>query len=149
MSNPFHSVLPRRGELSVEVTTSERYASGGAAPDLPTQNLVQAFYAQVERLTDDLAIRDEARDKELTWNELRDTVHRIAGGLAKLGVKKGDTLAIMLGNRWEFIPTDLAAGSLGATPFSTYHTYATDQAQSLLTDDKTTPVITAHRHVAP
>src|SRR5262245_4763507 len=147
MSNPFHSVLPRRGELSVEVTTSERYASGGSAPELPAQNLVQAFYAQVERLTDDLAIRDEARDKELTWNELRDTVHRIAGGLANLGVKKGDTVAIMLGNRWEFIPTDLAAVSLGATPFSIYQTYAPEQIQYLLSDAETKLVITERAYL--
>jgi acyl-coenzyme A synthetase/AMP-(fatty) acid ligase len=98
----------------VELTTSERRASGGEAPKLPAENLVKAFYAVVDRLGDDAAIIDEARDKELNWNELRDTVHRIAGGLAKLGVKKGDTVAIMLGNRWEFIPCDLAAVSLGA-----------------------------------
>jgi len=81
----------------VEVTTSERSASGGEAPKLPAENLVKAFYGVVDRLGDDLAIRDEAREKELSWNELRDLMHRIAGGLAKLGVKKGDTVAIMLG----------------------------------------------------
>ncbi|HEY7121403.1 MAG TPA: AMP-binding protein, partial [Solirubrobacterales bacterium] len=80
----------------MEVTTSERHASGGAAPELPAQNLVKAFYAQVDRLGDDMAIRDEAREKELSWTDLRDVTHRIAGGLAKLGVEKGDTVAIML-----------------------------------------------------
>src|SRR3954452_8069162 len=82
---------------AVEVTTSERHASGGEAPQLPAQNLVKAFYEQVERLGDDLAIRDEAREVDLNWNELRDTMHKIAGGLAKLGIGKGDTVAIMLG----------------------------------------------------
>ena len=113
----------------MEVTTSERHASGGAAPELPAQNLVKAFYAQVDRLGHDLAIRDEAREVELSWTELRDVVHRIAGGLAELGVESGDTVAIMLGNRWEFIPTDLAAVSLGAIPFSIYQTYAPEQIQ--------------------
>ena len=47
----------------MEVTTSERHASGGEAPELPAQNLVKAFYEQVDRLGDDLAIRDEAREK--------------------------------------------------------------------------------------
>jgi long-chain acyl-CoA synthetase len=126
----------------VEVTTSERHASGGPAPELPAQNLVKAFYAQADRLGDDMAIRDEARDKELSWNELRDTVHRIAGGLAKLGVEKGDTVAIMLGNRWEFIPTDLAAVSLGAIPFSIYQTYAPEQIEYLLSDAESKLVIT-------
>ena len=126
----------------MEVTTSERYASGGDAPELPAQNLVKAFYTVVDRLGDDVAIRDEARDQELNWNELRDVVHRIAGGLAKLGVKKDDTVAIMLGNRWEFIPSDLAAVSLGAIPFSVYQTYAPEQIQYLLSDAESKVVIT-------
>src|SRR5262249_56383590 len=102
--------LPLRHEERrepVEVTTSERHASGAAAPELPARNLVEAFYTTVDRLGDDLAIRDEARGVDLTWNELRDRVHRIAGGLAKLGLKKGDTLAIMLNNRHQFLPCHL------------------------------------------
>jgi long-subunit acyl-CoA synthetase (AMP-forming) len=126
----------------VEVTTSERHASGGAGPELPADNLVKAFYEVVDRLGDDMAIRDEAREKELTWNELKATVHQIAGGFAKLGVKKGDTVAIMLGNRWEFIPTDLAAVSLGAVPFSVYQTYVPEQIQYLLSDAESKVVIT-------
>ena len=75
-------------------------------------------------------------DLELTWNELRDKVHRIAGGLAKLGMKKGDTLAIMLNNRWEFIPCDLAAVTLGGVPFSIYQTSAPEQIEYLVSDAK-------------
>jgi long-chain acyl-CoA synthetase len=126
----------------VEVTTSERHASGGEAPELSAPNVVKAFYVQVERLGDDLAIRDEAREKELSWTELRDAVHRIAGGLAKLGVERGDTVAIMLNNRWEFIPCDLAAVSLGAVPFSIYQTSAPEQIQYVLSDAESKVVIT-------
>jgi long-subunit acyl-CoA synthetase (AMP-forming) len=120
----------------VEATTSERYASGAAAPELPAPNVVKAFYEQVERLGDGLAIRDEARDVELSWTGLRDRVHRVAGGLAKLGLKKGDTLALMLNNRWEFIPSDLAAVCLGGVPFSIYPTSAPEQIEYLLSDAK-------------
>jgi long-chain acyl-CoA synthetase len=131
----------------VEVTTSERHASGGEAPELPAPNLVKAFYAVVDRLGDDLAISDKAREKELNWTELRAAVHRIAGGLAQLGVGKGDTVAIMLGNRWEFIPTDLAAVSLGAIPFSIYQTYAPEQIEYLLSDAKSKLVITEQAYL--
>jgi long-chain acyl-CoA synthetase len=131
----------------VEVTTSERHASGGEAPELAAQNLVKAFYAVVDRLGDDPAIIDEAREKELSWNELHDTVHRIAGGLAELGVEKGDTVAIMLGNRWEFIPSDLAAVSLGAIPFSIYQTYAPEQIEYLLSDAESKLVITEQAYL--
>jgi long-chain acyl-CoA synthetase len=120
----------------VEVTTSERYASGGAPPELPARNVIEAFYGTVDRLGDEMAIKDEARDVELSWNELRDTVHRIAGGLSELGLEKGDTVALMLNNRWEFIPCDLAAVSLGGVPYSIYQTYVPEQIQYLLTDAK-------------
>jgi long-chain acyl-CoA synthetase len=120
----------------VEVTTSERYASGGAAPELPARNLTEAFYTTVDRLGDQMAIKDEAREVELSWNELRDTVHGIAGGLSELGLEKGDTVALMLNNRWEFIPCDLAAVSLGGVPYSIYQTYAPEQIQYLLSDAK-------------
>jgi long-subunit acyl-CoA synthetase (AMP-forming) len=120
----------------VEVTTSERYASGGGAPELPAQNLVEAFYATADRRGDEMAIKDEARDVELSWHELRETVHKIAGGLAQLGLEKGDTVAIMLNNRWEFIPCDLAAVSLGGVPYSIYQTYTPEQIQYLVSDAK-------------
>jgi long-chain acyl-CoA synthetase len=118
----------------MEVTTSERYARGAAAPELPAPNLVKAFYASVERLGDKLALRDEAHGVELSWNELRDRVHRIAGGLAKLGLRKGETVALMLNNRHEFIPCDLAAVSLGGVPYSIYQTSAPEQIEHLITD---------------
>jgi long-subunit acyl-CoA synthetase (AMP-forming) len=94
-----------------------------------------------------MAIRDEAREKELSWTDLRDVTHRIAGGLAKLGVEKGDTVAIMLGNRWEFIPTDLAAVSLGAIPFSIYQTYTPEQIEYLLSDAESKVVITEQAYL--
>ena len=111
----------------MEVTTSERYASGGELGELPAPNLVKAFYASVDRLGDDVAIRTQDDSYSISWSELRERVHRIAGGLAKLGVGKGDTVAIMLNNRPEFIPSDLAAVSLGGVPFSIYQTSSPEQ----------------------
>ena len=118
----------------MEVTTAERHASGGDLGELPHQNLVKAFDAQVERLGDDVAIRTQDDSYTISWNDLRDRMHRIAGGLAKLGVKKGDTVALMLNNRPEFIPSDLAAVSLGAVPFSVYQTSSPDQIEYVVGD---------------
>ena len=118
----------------MEVSASARYASGGEPPELPAQNVVKAFYATADRIGNELAISDEARDVELSWSQLRERMHRIAGGLAMLGVGKGDTVAIMLNNRWEFIPCDLAAVSLGAVPFSIYQTLAPEQIAYVVSD---------------
>src|SRR5271167_4378200 len=58
----------------------------------------------------------------------------LAGGLAKLGVERGDTVAMLLSNRPEFHLCDLAAMMLGATPFSIYSTYTPEQIQYLVED---------------
>jgi long-chain acyl-CoA synthetase len=118
----------------MEVTTAERYASGGPMPPLAADNLFKAFEATADRLGDDLAIRDEARGRELSWNEVRGLTGRLAGGLAKLGLGKGDTIALMLNNRWEFIPTDLAAVALGGVPFSIYQTSSPEQISYVVSD---------------
>jgi long-chain acyl-CoA synthetase len=118
----------------MEVTTAERYASGGEGSGLLAQNLALAFAKTVERLPDEPAIKDPAREVELTWSQVRDLVARLAGGLAELGVGKGDTVALMLNNRWEFIPVDLAAVSLGAVPFSIYQTLSPEQISYVVGD---------------
>ena len=120
----------------MEATAAERYASGGPGRDLYAQNLALAFQATVDRIGDDPAIRAGHGDDEpvITWNELRDQVGRIAGGLASLGVSKGDTVAIMLNNRPEFIPIDMAAVSLGAVPFSIYQTSSPEQIEYVVSD---------------
>src|SRR3954451_21943996 len=120
----------------MEATTTERYASGGPARDLYAQNLALAFEATVDRLPDDPAIRMGEGDDEIviSWSELRDKVGRIAGGLASLGVSKGDNVALMLNNRTEFIPLDLAVVSLGGVPFSIYQTSSPEQIQYVVSD---------------
>ena len=116
----------------MEVTTAERYASGGPARDLYAQNLAKAFHATAERLADDPAI--VAGGEEISWSELRGRVARVAGGLAKLGVSKGDTVALMMNNRPEFFICDLAIVSLGGVPFSIYQTSSPEQIQYVVSD---------------
>ena len=70
----------------------------------------------------------------LTWAQLRDRVDALAGGLAKLGVKRGDTVALMFSNRPEFHIADLAAVTLGATPFSIYATNSPEQIAYVVSD---------------
>src|SRR5262249_56796438 len=64
----------------------------------------------------------------------RARVEGLVGGLATRGLERGETIALMLSNRPEFHICDLAAMTLGATPFSIYNTYAPSQIQYLVTD---------------
>src|SRR6185437_14410712 len=83
---------------------------------------------------DKVALRTPDDGVTLTWSEVRDRVDALAGGLARLGVARGECVALMLSNRPEFHIADLAAVSLGATPFSIYVTYPADEIEFLMTD---------------
>jgi long-chain acyl-CoA synthetase len=120
----------------MESGVAERYVSGGPARDLHAQNLAVAFARTVERIPEDPAIiwGDGDDEQRMTWAEVAARAARIAGGLASLGVSKGDTVAIMLNNRPEFIPIDLGAVSLGGVPFSIYQTSSPEQIQYVCSD---------------
>ncbi len=111
----------------MEGTTAQREASGGPGKEMVAENLALAFHATVDKLGGQIAIRHG--DKEISWTELRAQARAAAGGFASLGVTKGDTIAIMLNNRAEFMPIDLGAVTLGAVPFSLYQTASPEQIQ--------------------
>jgi long-chain acyl-CoA synthetase len=105
----------------------ERRAIGAAT-------IAEAFRLTVEDHPDRIAVRTLADEVSYTWAQLRDKVDALAGGLKQLGVKRGDTVALMISNRPEFMIADLAAMTLGATPFSIYLTSAPDQVRYVVQD---------------
>jgi long-chain acyl-CoA synthetase len=96
--------------------------------------IAEAFRITSAAKADETAIRTKGDEQTLTWAQLRGRVDALAGGLAKLGVERGDTVALMLSNRPEFHVADLAAVMLGATPFSIYQTYAPNQIEFVVSD---------------
>ena len=116
----------------MEATAAERYTSGGPGAEPDVTSFPAAFQQTVARLGDGTAIVDG--DRTLTWNELRALARAVAGGLASLGVSKGDTVALMLNNRLEFFPIDLGAVTLGAVPFSIYQTASPEQIAYVVGD---------------
>jgi long-chain acyl-CoA synthetase len=108
------------------VTTEPR---AGRPPGLQAATVAEAFQATAAAHPERTAIRTKGDELSITWQELADKVRTTAAGLAGLGLKRGDTMAIMLTNRPEFHWFDAAALHLGATPFSLYNTYTTEQIQ--------------------
>ena len=94
---------------------------------LQARSIAEAFRITAEDFPDRVAVRTKDDEVSLTWGELRERVDALAGGLAALGVERGDTVALMLSNRPEFHLADLAVMSLGAVPFSIYLTSAPEQ----------------------
>jgi len=96
--------------------------------------IAEAFRLTVEDHPDEIAVRTLHDEVAYTWAQLRDKVDALAGGLHRLGVRRGDTVALMISNRPEFMVADLAAMTLGATPFSIYLTSAPDQVRYVVED---------------
>jgi len=104
----------------------------GRAVDAPT--LSEALRRTAANHPEIVAVRTADDSISLTWSALLERVDNVAGGLAKLGIQRGDAVAIMLGNRPEFQIADLAAVMLGATPFSIYTTYPPEEIRYLVED---------------
>jgi long-chain acyl-CoA synthetase len=112
---------------------SVRETRGGPLEPPRHDNVFRAFQATVAELGDAAALRWDD-DRSSSWNELSARAGRIAGGLAALGVGKGDAVAIMLPNRPEFFACDLGAMALGAVPFSIYQTSSPEQIVHCVAD---------------
>ena len=115
----------------MEATTA---AQQGTAPPVQGETITQAFEHTVGRVADRIAVRTKGGEETFTWSQIRDRADALAAGLRKLGVGKGDSVALMLGNRPEFHVADVAVMTLGATPFSIYQTYAPAQIQYVVSD---------------
>jgi long-chain acyl-CoA synthetase len=80
-----------------------------------------------------LADRPAMREKEFgiwqtwTWSEVLDEIRAFALGLKKMGLKRGDSIAIIGDNRPRLYWTFLAAQSLGAVPVPVYQDAVADE----------------------
>ncbi|MFI5775632.1 AMP-dependent synthetase/ligase [Nocardia sp. NPDC051570] len=88
--------------------------------------MCEAFQGNVARHPDLIALRTRGDSVAITWREYGTRVRAIATGLAAVGVRPGDTVALMLTNRPEFHLCDTAVLHTGATPFSVYNTNPVD-----------------------
>ncbi|MEV0360754.1 fatty acid--CoA ligase FadD11 [Nocardia sp. NPDC050697] len=109
--------------------------------------LVAAFQHTAGRAPDDIALRTPGDTTTLTWRGYAAEVRAVAAGLAALGVRKGDTVALMMGNRVEFYPLEVGAQHLGATSFSVYNTLAPEQLAHVLGNSGARVVICEPQYV--
>jgi long-chain acyl-CoA synthetase len=103
------------------MTQTAGVAAPIAAP-IEALTVCEAFQRTVAAYPDKLALRTRDDSLSLTWSALADRVHRLAGGLAAIGVTQGDTVALLLPNTPECHLLDLAA-----IPFTIYNTSSAEQ----------------------
>jgi long-subunit acyl-CoA synthetase (AMP-forming) len=118
----------------MESSTTEQALAAPGPRAVDAQTLGEALRRTAATHPELVAVRTPDDAVSLTWAELLERVDAVAGGLAKLGVSRGDCVAIMLGNRPEFHIVDLAVVMLGATPFSIYVTYPAEEIEFLCAD---------------
>ena len=75
-------------------------------------DLDSMFRAAVKRAPSSIAVVEG--DRRVTYAELSATVDRIAGNLSRLGIARGDRVAILLGNRVAFVEISLSCTRVGA-----------------------------------
>ena len=96
--------------------------------------LAEAFRLTVAERPDQPYLRTLDGSVDETWAQAARRVDAIAGGLRALGLQRGATLGLLTVNRPEFNLCDLAAMTLGATPFSIYQQYVPEQIAYVVGD---------------
>jgi long-subunit acyl-CoA synthetase (AMP-forming) len=104
--------------------------------------MCEAFQLTAEEWADSPALRFKDSDYEASWADYAEAVRKRAGGLAKLGVTRGDTVGFMLVNRPALHLTDAAAMHLGATCFSVYNTSSPEQVEYVVRDAGNKVIVT-------
>jgi long-chain acyl-CoA synthetase len=109
--------------------------------------MCEAFQRSATIAPDAVALRTPGDTQTLTWRDYAAEVRRTAAGLAGIGVRRGDTVSLMMANRIEFYPLEVGAQHLGATSFSVYNTLPADQLTYLFDNAGTKVVICEEQYV--
>jgi long-subunit acyl-CoA synthetase (AMP-forming) len=107
---------------------------------LRAATLADAFDLTAEAYADRPALTG-ADGERYTWARYRGDARRCAAGLAGLGLRPGDTLGLLLGNRPEFHVADAAAMTLGVTTCSLYPTAPDEELRHLVTDSRASVLV--------
>lgn len=96
------------------------------------RSLTEALIFNAERAPDELALVSSDGRVKLTWSDYADVARRTAAGLQAVGVRPGDSVALLMGSRPEWQVCDVGSLLAGATPFSLYVTAPANQTADLL-----------------
>ena len=95
------------------------------------------------RFPENEALVDISKNVRLTYKEFLNRVNQLAKGFLKVGLKKGDHLALWAPNRWEWIVTQFAIAKIGAVLVSVDTNAQRQQLEYLLTQSDSKALIMA------
>jgi long-chain acyl-CoA synthetase len=90
--------------------------------------------AQAQRQGSRVALREKKYGiwQEVSWTAYAGHVRAVCLGLAELGLARGDTIAVLSGNRPAWLYVELAAQSLGAIPLGLFVDSPPEQVRSIV-----------------
>jgi long-chain acyl-CoA synthetase len=111
--------------------------------------LVDIFEQSTTRFADRqlFGVKEEGRYRWLTYGEFGEHVTHLRGGLARLGVERGDTVAIISDNRIEWAVADYATMTLGASFCPMYESQRHDDWEYIIRDSGAKVVIVAREGI--
>lgn len=102
--------------------------------EIPDQSLSELFYSISKKNKDKQALFFKGKFK--TYAELEEEVNRFSNSLQKLGIKKGDRVAVLLPNCPQFVTIFFAVQSLGAIFTAFNPMYSAREIKNRLNDSK-------------
>jgi len=114
-----------------------REISGGALPEMPFRTIPEMVAARAALDPARPAIRSRGPSgkwQDLSWGDLDSRRRSLAAGLASLGVRGADVIAVLSPNSPEMLVAELAAQTLGAAVAPIFPGYAPDVLHHCLAD---------------
>ena len=123
----------RRAEPRIGASLPSRREAPGPGAPVPSsaETLVEVLYWHAERTPDRVHIhlREEDKETPVRYGELLTRSQQVGAGLRALGVRRGDTVAIMLRTELAFFPVFLGTLMAGAVPVPIYPPFRPDQIE--------------------
>ncbi|MGH8667825.1 MAG: AMP-dependent synthetase/ligase [Burkholderiales bacterium] len=113
-----------------------RRAAGARLPDPPLKSALHLLAERARNLPGGIAYRAKRLGlyREVTWGRHAGNVARCAAGLRRLGVQRGERVAIMGDACEEWVIADLGAQAAGAISFGIYPTASAAEVEYQLRD---------------
>jgi long-chain acyl-CoA synthetase len=110
-------------------------------------SLAEMFFQTCNKFSDKVALmyKDEGSYKSVLFNEVRKEVQNLAGGIASLGVQKGDKVVILSENRKEWSFFDYATLINGAASVPIYSTLLPRQIKFIINNSDAKVVVVSNR----
>ncbi|MBT8165097.1 MAG: 4-coumarate--CoA ligase family protein [Acidimicrobiia bacterium] len=102
--------------------------------DIPDVHLTPFVFRRADDLAEEVAVIDGPSGRTVTYGQLRESVARMAGGLAARGFGKGDVFAIMAPNIPEYATAFHGVASVGGINTTINPTYTAEEIEFQLRD---------------